>query len=396
MAAIPYQTPGVYIEEVASGARPIQAVGTRTAGFVGVAPNAAQLVNEAVPVSNWSDFVRKFASPSAADSAQAAADQQAQADAQKAFNALSADEQKKPAQIKKLDEAKAKAAVSAKMLGQSYPDTHKPTDLSHAVYGFFLNGGSRCYVVNVGAGTGNAKKPVSGSGGSPAGLDLLEQIDEIAIVAVPGYTDKASYVALRDHCDKLADRVGILDGPDDLTDKVMTQLGGETVAGATWEMPDVSARGQISMYVPWLTVSNPVRNVTDKTVNVPPSGHMAGVWARNDATRGVHKAPANEPVRGALSLQRQITHAQQGEINMNNINCIRYFVNEGILVWGARTLTLDPAWRYLNVRRLFNMVESRSPKARAGSSSNPTIGLCGSRSAAMSAPFWSVSGAMGP
>jgi phage tail sheath protein FI len=90
---------------------------------------------------------------------------------------------------------------------------------------------------------------------------------------------------------------------------------------------------------------------------VPPSGHVAGIWGRNDDTRGVHKAPANEVIRGALAPELQLTRAEQDLLNPVGINCIRAFPGRGIRVWGARTLSSDPAWRYLNVRRLFNYLE---------------------------------------
>ncbi len=90
----------------------------------------------------------------------------------------------------------------------------------------------------------------------------------------------------------------------------------------------------------------------------PPSGHIAGIYARNDATRGVHKAPANEPVRGALDLTYKVTREEQGELNKQGVNCIRLFATQGIRVWGARTLADSASeWRYLNVRRLFNQIE---------------------------------------
>src|SRR5262249_36984638 len=92
-------------------------------------------------------------------------------------------------------------------------------------------------------------------------------------------------------------------------------------------------------------------------VPVPPSGHMAGVWARNDGTRGVHKAPANEVVRGAVSLQTNVTQGEQALLNPNGVNVIRAFSGRGIRIWGARTQSSDPAWRYINVRRLFNYIE---------------------------------------
>ena len=90
---------------------------------------------------------------------------------------------------------------------------------------------------------------------------------------------------------------------------------------------------------------------------MPPSGHVAGIWGRNDDTRGVHKAPANEVIRGAVELETQITRNEHDLLNPTGINCIRAFPGGGIRVWGARTLSSDPAWRYLNVRRLFNYLE---------------------------------------
>ena len=90
---------------------------------------------------------------------------------------------------------------------------------------------------------------------------------------------------------------------------------------------------------------------------MPPSGHMAGIWARSDTERGVHKAPANEVVRGAIGLETQVSRNEQDTLNPIGVNCIRAFPGRGIRVWGARTLSSDPSWRYLNVRRLFNFVE---------------------------------------
>src|SRR5215469_8015835 len=137
-----YLSPGVYVEEISTGPRPIQAVGTSTAAFVGQAPNAKAYVNEARAVNNWSQFLKEFVS-----------------------------------------------------------EGNTSTPLSHAVYGFFLNGGRRCYVVNAGPG-----KAISGGGRERAGLDLLEAIDDVAIVAIPGYTDFASYEAALSHCESLKDR----------------------------------------------------------------------------------------------------------------------------------------------------------------------------------------------
>ncbi|MDF2732245.1 MAG: Phage tail sheath protein, partial [Desertimonas sp.] len=110
-----------------------------------------------------------------------------------------------------------------------------------------------------------------------------------------------------------------------------------------------------TMYWPWVKVMDPIQG---KGIFVPPGGSVAGVWARNDDTRGVHKAPANEVIRGAMSLELNITKGEHDQLNPDGINCIRSFPGQGIRIWGARTLSSDPEWRYLNVRRLFNFVES--------------------------------------
>ena len=107
------------------------------------------------------------------------------------------------------------------------------------------------------------------------------------------------------------------------------------------------------MYWPWIKVFDPASG-TNKFV--PPSGHVAGVWARSDDTRGVHKAPANEVVRGAISIQTQVTKADHDLLPVG-INCVRSIPSRGVRVWGARTLSSDPEWRHLNVRRLFNYLE---------------------------------------
>jgi len=109
-----------------------------------------------------------------------------------------------------------------------------------------------------------------------------------------------------------------------------------------------------ALYYPWIQVDDPV---TSRPIYMPPSGHIAGIWARNDNTRGVHKAPANEVVQGALGLAYGVTKGEQDTLNPDGVNCIRAFPGRGIRVWGARTLSSNPSWRYINVRRLFNMVE---------------------------------------
>ena len=310
-----YLTPGIYIEEISTGARPIEAVGTSTAAFIGVAPNGDAHLHEALGINNWSQFVKEYS---------------------------------------------AEGATS--------------TPLSHAVYGFFQNGGGRCYVVNVGA-----KRELVGDGRQRKGIETLEEVDEVAIVAAPGFSDAASYDTLLSHCERLQDRVAILDAPENAANFNVDQL--KTVAASGAAKPKKPAAGDTSapadtapagpagglrartsdngfgaFYFPWLVVRDPF-SPTD-LVNVPPSGHIAGIFARTDATRGVHKAPANETVRGALDLTYKVTREEQGELNRLGVNCIRQFATQGIRVWGARTLADSASeWRYLNVRRLFNQIE---------------------------------------
>jgi Bacteriophage tail sheath protein len=115
-------------------------------------------------------------------------------------------------------------------------------------------------------------------------------------------------------------------------------------------------------YYPHLVVTNPLArpNATDteRFISVPPSGHVAGVWARTDASRGVWKAPANEVVRGIVRLDGEVTTGEQDLLNPRGINCIRSFGPNGLRIWGARTLAMsDPSWRYVPVRRLFIYLE---------------------------------------
>jgi phage tail sheath protein FI len=155
--------------------------------------------------------------------------------------------------------------------------------------------------------------------------------------------------ALITHCELQANRMAILDAPPGMGVQDIKEWRSEVA------MYDSAFA---AMYYPWIKVENPIGSNGDTEILVPPSGHMAGVWARTDSTRGVWKAPANEIVRGALDIERPITMTEQGLLNPIGINCIRPFGTRGIRVWGARTLSSDSDWRYINVRRLFNMIET--------------------------------------
>jgi phage tail sheath protein FI len=139
------------------------------------------------------------------------------------------------------------------------------------------------------------------------------------------------------HCDDMGDRFAILDSyPGALNEDVWDQ----------WSKID-GRNG--ALYYPWVKV----RSLSHGVKVVPPCGHIAGVYARTDFYRGVHKAPANEVLEGVLDLERHVTDADQDDLNPKRVNCLRSFPGRGIRVWGARTLSGERAWTYINVRRLF-------------------------------------------
>ncbi|MFI6903068.1 phage tail sheath family protein [Nonomuraea sp. NPDC050394] len=397
-----YQSPGVYIETVDSGSRPIEGVGTAVAAFVGFASMGP---SEPTLVTSWTQYTGLF--------------------------------------------------------GESFAGAL----LAHAVYGFFLNGGSACYVVRIG-GDGAAAPtpqamlgssrlvakelpkgesedirvevsklpqtegeqaseerftikvkqgkveetfefpPKSGKGtlatavrqsklikveeaeaelaklepqavvlkAAPAppvlpakvspdmyigneeqrsGLSGLAAVDAVTMIAIPdlmgaferGAIDvngvKAVQNELNSHCDTMKDRMAILDAPPGLSAQKLQEWQMDLGLDSMWA----------TLYHPWIKVFDP--EIKGERL-IPPSGHVAGVWARSDATRGVHKAPANEVIHGAIALESQLTQAEQNQIDLR-VNCIRVMPGRGIRVWGARTLAVtDTQWQYLNIRRLFN------------------------------------------
>jgi hypothetical protein len=189
------------------------------------------------------------------------------------------------------------------------------------------------------------------------GFGGLEALEDVTMLVVPdlmsayerGAIDdeglKAIQLAMIAHCELMSDRVAILDSPPGLNAQQLKD----------WRMDFAGYDSKYAtLYWPWIKVMDPA---TGKPTMMPPSGAIAGVWARNDETRGVHKAPANEIVRGAIALELNITKGEHDVLNPIGVNCIRSFPGQGIRIWGARTLSSDPEWRYLNVRRLFNFVE---------------------------------------
>lgn len=203
----------------------------------------------------------------------------------------------------------------------------------------------------------------AGSETARTGINGLALAEDVTIVVVPdlitaatkadGSIDlnmwKAVQTSLISHCEQQGNRMALLDSPPGMTAQQIKE----------WRS-DVAMYDShyAALYYPWVKIENPIGNNGNREIYIPPSGHLAGLWARTDDERGVWKAPANDLLRGVLDVERSITHNEQSLLNPIGINCIRPFGTRGIRVWGARTLSSNTDWRYVSVRRLFNMIET--------------------------------------
>ncbi|CAN5311000.1 hypothetical protein BH09MYX1_BH09MYX1_58840 [soil metagenome] len=192
-------------------------------------------------------------------------------------------------------------------------------------------------------------------------LRALETVDDVTLVLCPDRTDASGVQsAVRDHCERMAERFAILD----------TELGlaPDVTAGSALGKQRAfleSARGYGALYYPWIEIRDPNSRTGEGTMMVPPSGHIAGVFARSDDLRGIHKSPANEMIAGVVGLSQVIDGVTQGELNEAGVNVIRIFSGQARpVVWGARTTcpAEETPWRYVNVRRLFLYVEESIQK----------------------------------
>lgn len=205
--------------------------------------------------------------------------------------------------------------------------------LAYAVHGFFQNGGQRCYVIPL---KDNSRTSLM------KGLDAMVPLNGVDLVCTPDVVkDKdGAFEAQQEvvnRCELLGDRFAILD----------SRLGDS--CDQVWDQWSAVVGRNGALYYPWVKVPG-FEGGFDL---VPPCGHVAGVFARTDRLRGVHKAPANEVLEGIVDLERILTNRDQDYLNPKRINCLRSFPGRGIRVWGARTLSGQTDWTYINVRRLF-------------------------------------------
>lgn len=182
-----------------------------------------------------------------------------------------------------------------------------------------------------------------GGPGNRTGIEALRERDDISLVAVPGVTDEAVQAALLVHCELLKYRFAVLDGKPATSDISKIESHRNNY--------DSKYGGY---YTPWLRTLD---LSTGREMLNPPSGYVLGICARVDNERGVHKAPANEVVRGITDIELRFGDGEQDVLNPKGINLIREFEGRGIRVWGARTTTSDTEWKYVNVRRLFIFLE---------------------------------------
>lgn len=232
------------------------------------------------------------------------------------------------------------------------PTTPTPSPLKAPI---FLTGGTNGDPINNSDFLGKDPDPTQEGMRSGSGLRGLAAIDEIAILCSPDEHAVSGVTELvLTQCETLKDRFAILQTVQD--------------AGAVDGIRPQRESKYGALYYPWIRILDPI---TNQPKSIPPCGHVAGIYARSDIERGVHKAPANEVIRGlytdsrdpAAGLHIQVNSANQDILNPRGVNVLRFFVGRGPLVWGARTMSRDPDWKYVNVRRLFIFAEESIDEA---------------------------------
>jgi len=411
-----YLSPGVYVEEVSAGARPIEGVGTALCAFVGFTERGPH--NEPILVTNWTQYTGNFGGfvagaylphsvygyflnggGAAYVVSVGSLGSTENGDAQHATAELTsgADGARPGFTVRALAEGNGGTNLEIEVTDASEPtdDTFKLVvhQAGQAVETFdnltTKRGGNNVVTAirqqsklirveeskagPVALPRKGVRVPLAiadtpklpdvnadayvGDTSARTGFAGLEAIEDVTMLCVPDAMSayqagllndeslKAVQLAMIAHCELMGDRVAILDAPPGLNPQKLKE----------WRVDYAGYDSKYAtLYYPWIKVMDPLRGAP---VFLPPSGHVAGVWARTDATRGVHKAPANEVIRGAITLESGMTRGEHDQLNPVGVNCIRAFPGQGIRIWGARTLSSDAEWRYLNVRRLFNFVE---------------------------------------
>jgi uncharacterized protein len=191
------------------------------------------------------------------------------------------------------------------------------------------------------------------------GLEALAEIDDIAIVAAPDAAAMTEAFSATEklvvHAEQCRYRIAVLDGPPASSINEIREFRGKFDSKYA------------ALYHPWIEILDPLAasapGVPQPRLLLPPSGFVCGIYARSDIERGVHKAPANEIVRGLTRFEANINKPRQDVLNPEGVNCLRFFEGRGNRVWGARTISSDPEWKYVNVRRLFIYLEHSIDKA---------------------------------
>lgn len=219
----------------------------------------------------------------------------------------------------------------------AFAGTDAPVDnyMWHATRVFFAQGGERLFVQRV-IGPGE-RRPRAAE--YELGLRKLEKMPEVAVVAAPGEPIAQTLI---EHADRTRYRFAVLDSERGQTLDEVAALR-ERIDSA-----------YAALYYPWLRVHDPI---TKSEIDLPPSGFVTGIYARNDVARGVHKPPANEPVTGAIGLETKLSERDVEALSARGINTFGVFGGGDARVWGARTASSDPEWKYVNVRRYFNYLE---------------------------------------
>lgn len=412
-----YTTPGVYVEEVDKGSKPIGAAGASMAAFVGITAEAStkrldpetgdrvpvqSLINKATLVTNWTQYQTLFGGFTAGaytpDAVYGYFNNGGGPCYVVSIKALNEDTKNATAASVSIPSSGGKGkgmTVTAKVAGEVGNDysviiktedekagTFSVTVGTETQTGLSTKKGkddnyvgdaefSAVTISDVGtSGLADGTYQLEGGGSAPlsaadyigdvatrTGLAGLEALDDVRLILCPdlmaGYdgSDKAKekvkavQTAMITDCERLRYRFCILDTPPGLNAQQAKE----------WREYVNFDSSYAAMYYPWIEIAD-LSDSPQTTKFVPPSGHVVGIYNRVDSQVGFHKAPANEVVGGALSLELNLTKGEQSVLNPIGVNCIRSFPGRGIRVWGARTLSSDGSWRYINVRRLFIVV----------------------------------------